>query len=61
MGGGEDGCHISQEGDEGERRKVKRKDEVRVGVRGGQKEKDRRAWEGVASFRTSLIRAHDPK
>ena len=40
-----DGCHISQEGDEGERRKVKRKDEVRVGVRGGQKEKDRRAWE----------------
>ena len=31
---GEDGCHISQEGDEGERRKVKRKDEVRVGVRG---------------------------
>ena len=43
--GGEDGCHISQEGDEGERRKVKRKDEVRVGVRGGQKEKERRAWE----------------
>ena len=31
---GEDGCHISQEGDEGERRKVKRKDEVTVGVRG---------------------------
>ena len=45
MGVGEDGCHISQEGDEGERGKVKRKDEVRVGVRGGQKEKDRRAWE----------------
>ena len=30
--GGEDGCHISQEGHEGERRKVKRNDEVRVGV-----------------------------
>ena len=44
-----------------ERRKVKRKDEVRVGVRGEQKEKDRRTWEGVASFRGFLTRAHAPK